>query len=518
MYREKIAIVDIGSNTIRLVIYGIDQDFFFTEVINIKTPARLSQHLIIDEAGKTMDQAGIDKLVYTLESFRLVTEEHQVNTIKPLATAAIRQSRNQADILKQVKDRMGWQIEIVPEEGEATYGQYAIMHSTSFQDAITIDIGGASCEITLFKQKKMKAYHSFPFGTVSLKEQFFVDKPHNDPEAMEALAKFVNKQFKGLDWLKKAKLPIVAVGGSARNVTLVHQRATNYPIAGVHGYHLSLDDLKLTLDLFQNTPFDKMSDIDGLSSDRVDIIIPANLVFIELFNAVKATIFSISMQGLREGIALEYINSKYQSPIDTELIKARSIRQVINVFPINVEGAQLRVNACLDLYRQMCDLEQFDYHYKTQEMLEFAAYLYQFGSFISAEAESQHTFYLLSNMNLFGFSHIERLRLALLSSYRNRSLFNQFLEDFDNWFKDDTQDELQKLGGIIKFCQALNDSETAPIGQLNLTRQEDGDYVLNIEHNGPIVAEKYRADRHLKHLARALDGHLSLTYTDLSLA
>ena len=106
MYREKIAIVDIGSNTIRLVIYGIDQDFFFTEVINIKTPARLSQHLIIDEAGKTMDQAGIDKLVYTLESFRLVTEEHQVNTIKPLATAAIRQSRNQVDILKQVKDRM----------------------------------------------------------------------------------------------------------------------------------------------------------------------------------------------------------------------------------------------------------------------------------------------------------------------------------------------------------------------------------------------------------------------------
>src|SRR5699024_775046 len=150
-----------------------------------------------------------------------------------------------------------------------------------------------------------------------------------------------NKQFKGLDWLKKAKLPIVAVGGSARNVTLGHQRATSYPIAGVHGYHLSLDDLRLTLDLFQNTPFDKMSDIDGLSSDRVDIIIPANLVFIELFNAVKATIFAISMQGLREGIALEYINSKYQSPIDTELIKARSIRHVINVFPINVGGAQL---------------------------------------------------------------------------------------------------------------------------------------------------------------------------------
>ena len=516
MYKEKLAIVDIGSNTVRLVIYGIDSDFYLTELINIKTPARLSQHLAIVDGEKVMDQAGIDKLVLALESFRLVTEEHQVDTIKPLATAAIRQSSNQADILSQVYDRMGWQIEIVPEEDEASYGQYAIMHSTSYQDAITIDIGGGSCEITLFENKQMKEAISFPFGTVSLKEQFFEGKAHNDQEIMEEVAKYVSKHFKQVAWLKKAKLPIVAVGGSARNVTLVHQRATNYPIAGIHGYHLSLDDLEFTLNLFASTALDKMSDIDGLSSDRVDIIIPANLVFIELFNTVKAPTFTISMQGLREGIALSYINSTYDSPLDTELIKARAIRNVIRLFPINVEGAQLRVNTCLNLYKQMCDLEQFKYSYQTQEMLEFSAYLYMFGSFISGEAESQHTFYLLSNMNLFGFSHIERLRLALLSSFRNRSLFNQYLEDFDGWFSESTEAELQKLGGVIKFCQALNDSQTAPIQNLDLIRQKDGDYTLTIEHQGPIVAEEYRTDRHKKHLERALDGKLSLNYLDIT--
>ncbi len=516
MYKEKLAIVDIGSNTVRLVIYGIDQDFYLTELINIKTPARLSQHLALVDGEKVMDQAGIDKLVRALESFRLVTDEHQVDTIKPLATAAIRQSVNQKDILNQVFDRMGWQIEIVPEEDEASYGQYAIMHSTSYKDAITIDIGGGSCEITLFEDKQMKEYFSFPFGTVSLKEQFFAGKDHNDKDAMEDLAKFVSKQFKQFDWIKKAKLPIVAVGGSARNVTLVHQRATNYPIAGVHGYHLSLENLEETLDLFAATPLDKMSDIDGLSSDRVDIIIPANLVFIELFNAVKATTFAISMQGLREGIALKYINTTYHSPLDTELIKARAIRNVIHLFPINMEGAQLRVNTCLNLYKQMCDLKQFKYAYQTQEMLEFSAYLYMFGSFISGEAESQHTFYLLSNMNLFGFSHIERLRLALLSSFRNRSLFNQYLEDFDGWFSDATQTELQQLGGVIKFCQALNDSQTAPIHNLILERQKDGEFTLTIEHRGPIVAERYRANRHMKHLERALDGKLSLNYREIS--
>lgn len=516
VYQEKLAIVDIGSNTVRLVIYGIDHDFYLTELINIKTPARLSQHLSLVAGEKVMDQAGIDKLVHTLESFRLVTDEHQVDTVKPLATAAIRQSVNQADILAQVVDRMGWQIEIVPEVAEASYGQYAIMHSTSFKDAITIDIGGGSCEITLFENKQMKEYFSFPFGTVSLKEQFFAGKAHNDPEAMAELSKFVSKQFKQFDWIKKAKLPIVAVGGSARNVTLVHQRATNYPIAGVHGYHLSLENLEETLALFASTSLDKMNDIDGLSSDRVDIIIPANLVFIELFEAVKASTFAISMQGLREGIALSYINSTYNSPLDTELIKARAIRNVIRLFPINVAGAQLRVNTCLDLYKQMSDLKQLDYNYQTQEILEFSAYLYMFGFFISAEAESQHTFYLLSNMNLFGFSHNERLQLALLSSYRNRSLFEQYLDDFDGWFSEATQTELQQLGGVIKFCQALNDSQTAPIHTLNLSRQADGNFLLMIEHQGPIVAEQYRANRHLKHLERALDGKLTLKYRDIA--
>lgn len=514
MYKEKLAVIDIGSNTVRLVIFGINDRFHMTELINIKTPARLSQHLEMIDDEAVMNQAGIDKLVETLVSFKQVTDDHQVDKIIPIATAAIRQSSNQSDILAKVETHTGWKIEVVSEKGEATLGQYAIMHSTSLRDAITIDIGGGSCEITWFEDKKMKEFHSFPFGNVSLKKQFFSGKDHNDPEAMEALSKYVSKQFKQFDWIKKAKLPIVAIGGSARNMTLVHQRAVQYPIAGVHGYHLLKENLEMTLELFADTPLNKMDDIDGLSSDRIDIIIPANLVFIELMNAVKAPNVVISTSGLREGIALMYINQTYHTPIDTELVKARSINHVIDTFPINPRGAQLRVDFSLSLYQQLCNLGLLEYDYARQELIEFSAYLYLFGGFISNEAESQHTFYILSNMNLFGFSHNNRLRLALLSSYRNRSLYNQYLDDFPGWFSEDTAIELQKLGGVIKFSQSLNDSQTAPINKLILERLEDGDYRLTIYHHGPIIAEQYRAERHSKHLERALDGELTLHYVD----
>ncbi|UUX32821.1 Ppx/GppA family phosphatase [Fundicoccus culcitae] len=512
MFKEKVAIIDIGSNSIRLVIYGIDEEYNFVELQNVKTPARLSENIQMINEQAILDQTGIDKLISALDSFKYVIESYQADTVIPKATAAIRQSANQASIIEQVEQATGIRIQLVSEQEEALYGLYAVLHSTTIEDAVTIDIGGGSCEITLYEKKELKHYKSFPFGAVSLRKDFFTDKAHNDPEAMEAVRKFVRKQFKAFPWIKKAKLPIIAIGGSARNVANVHQRLVHYPLAGIHGYGMTDDAIDMTLQTFVTTEASKLGDIDGLSSDRQDIIIPATIVFQELYNVVKASFLAISTQGLREGIVLKYINEKYNTPIDMSLIRARTIRGIGHLFPVDTSRNYLRINYALSLYQQLCELNLLPYSYEYHEEIEFAAYLYHFGSFIDVEADSQHTFYLLSNMNLSGYSHRKRLRLALLSSYRNRSLQNQYLEIFPGWFTEEEQLLLQKLGGILKFSQALNDSQTDPIDSLELVALDDGNYRLDIYHHKPIIAEKYRAQRHLKHLERALDGQLSLNF------
>lgn len=514
MYKEVVGVIDIGSNTIRLVIFGLDEQYNYIEIQNIKTPARLSQYLITDKDGENpqMSQDGIDKLIEALISFKAVAESFNVAQILPMATAAVRQSVNKASILEQVKEATGLDINLVSEEEEASYGQYAITHSTVVNDAITIDIGGGSCEITYYEDKNMVQYHSFPFGAVSLSKQFFQDKDHNDPNAIEAVQEYVRKQFKQFDWIKKAKLPIVAIGGSARNIANVHQRLVDYQMAGVHGYSMDEDDIEETLNLFISTDIDDMTDIEGLSADRRDLIIPANIVFLELFKVVKAKTFQLSSQGLREGIILKYINQTYNSPLDNQLIRVRSIRQVVRDFPINTVGSQIIVDIIISLYQQLCNLGLLTYSYETQEEIEFAAYIYRFGGFISPEADSQHTFYLLSNMNLMGFSHPKRLRLALLASYRNRSLFKQYLTNYENWLTDDEISDLEVLGGVLKFSSALNDSKTGPIEDLKLYRTKDNNYKLDIYHSAPVIAEKYRSMRHAKHFERALDGDLEIEF------
>ena len=143
------------------------------EILNIKTPARLSQYLT---KSNEMNDEGIHVLKETLSSFRKVADKFNVDALYPIATAAIRQSKNREAIIKEIKQDIHIEIQIVPEEDEAFYGYYAITHTTDIENGISVDIGGGSTEVTLFKDKQLKESHSFPFGVVSLKRQFLVIK------------------------------------------------------------------------------------------------------------------------------------------------------------------------------------------------------------------------------------------------------------------------------------------------------------------------------------------------------
>ena len=517
MYTERIAVIDIGSNTIRLVIFGINEYFDIDELHNIKTPARLAECFEIEKGQQIINETGYKRIKDALVGFKEVMDHFEVTTIKAMATEAMRQAHNQEDIIQRLKEETNIEIQVISGLQEAAYGQYAVTHTTTLDDSITIDMGGASTEITRFIDREMADSISLPFGTVSLKEQFFEGKDHNDPKAMADVRAFLNEQFKQIDWLRKAKLPITAMGGSARNIANVHQRMINYPIAGIHGYVISPDGLKDTLALFIHTEYKKMSEIDGLSNDRIDIIIPATIAFMELCDIVKTDAVYISTQGLREGIIIHHINQTYNIPIDNQQIKVRTISQIGRKLPVNLLGSFLRINFCINLYQQMCQLGIQTYDYAQHTELEFAAYLYRMGSFISEESDSEHTFYLLSNMNLFGFTHKRRLRLALIASFRNKSLFKQHLTDFEGWFTDEEINQIYDMCCLLKFSVALNNSRTNPISHLKLNRLDANHFELNVYHDRPVIAEVYRTSRHKKHLERALKGNLTINFIDTSL-
>lgn len=514
MQAERIAIIDIGSNTIRLVIYNVNTFFDIEEIHNIKTPARLAEHLVNEKGQTVLSGQGIDILIDALKGFQTVMVQFKVVTVKAIATAAIRQSANAEAVLALVAEHTGIQVQLVSEDAEAMYGQYAVTHTMNYDDAVTVDMGGASTEITLFRNKTIVESYSFPFGAVSLKEQFFNNRSHNDSQAIEAVRQFVKKAFKSLKWAKKVKLSLIAIGGSARNIANVHQRHIHYPMAGLHGYAMPQTALQETLAIFTALSKDQMEDLDGLSNDRIDIIVPAIVTFIELMALIKSPEMVISSRGIREGVVMHYINDTYHNPIDNQQIQVRTVQHLTRALPANMSGVFLRTNLVVNLYLQMCRLGIFTYSYDQHTELEFASFLYRIGAFISSESDSEHTFYLLSNMNLLGFSHRRRLRLALLASYRNRSLVLQYLEDYPKWLPPEEVETLIRFGGLLKFCVALNDSKTDPITHLKLERSNKNSFCLTVYHHLPILAEEYRTSRHKKHLERALGGRVAIHFIE----
>lgn len=145
--KERIGLIDIGSNSIRLVVFQVEDNLAMREIQNIKIPARIFQYI---NDNHEMSQEGIDTLARIIGAFAKEAAILKADRILPKATAAIRQSKNKDDIINQVKKKTGVTIELVPEEMEAYHGFSAVVHSMSDSDGVSIDIGGGSTEITVF--------------------------------------------------------------------------------------------------------------------------------------------------------------------------------------------------------------------------------------------------------------------------------------------------------------------------------------------------------------------------------
>ncbi|MCT1926476.1 exopolyphosphatase [Staphylococcus pasteuri] len=506
---ERIGLIDIGSNTIRLVIFGFDKATGLNEILNIKTPARLSQYLTKDN---DMNDEGIQVLTEALSSFNKVATKFKVDELHPIATAAIRQSNNQKDIIKKVKKDTGVEIKIVPEEDEAFYGYYAITHTTDIEDGVSVDIGGGSTEVTLFKDKQLKEAHSFPFGVVSLKRQFFGDKDHNDKSAIKGMEKFLSEQFDQLDWLKDQKVALVGVGGSARNVARIHQSEHSYPIGGVHNYTMSDKDIEEVFDLIRKSSRDELTNLDGLSRDRVDIILPSVSVFKTLYKKIDATQFTFSRKGIREGYIMNAIRQRYPEEFSKENVRKDALRQLANEYHIEEGSANRRLKLAESLLTQLLNHSDLKVNDNDKELFVEGAYLYYLGSFIDSDSSSPHTYYLIANSMINGFSHKDRVKLALLASFKNKSLLKFYCKETE-WFNSKETDTIQALGGIIKFVNALNISHTSFVEEVELKPNKDDKYELLVFYKGEPIAEEYQANRQKKHIEKILDGKVTITFT-----
>ncbi|GAB2534511.1 Ppx/GppA family phosphatase [Gracilibacillus alcaliphilus] len=505
MKKQYYAIVDIGSNTMRLVIYVREKGGRLKEVENVKAVARLRMFL---EQDNSLNQTGIDRLIDTLASFQKVLHTHKVQDIVCVATATIRQASNQADIEKQVKDSTGLTMRILSEEEEAYYGYLAVVNSTSISTGITVDIGGGSTEVTLFENRELKESHSFPFGALTLKD-FFKEVIPTTKELLQ-LRHYLTKQFATLPWLRNQEVPLIAIGGSARNLAQIDQNLKKYPLAGLHQYQMFDKDIMAVSNYLTGLKPGKLAKVEGLSKDRADIIIPAIEVFHSLYQIVQAESFILSRKGLRDGVFYEELVRETGSLLFPNVVED-SIQELINDY--NLELKQIThvqfLTRKLFEYLKENGLVHLDKH--DWNLLKKASYLFHLGEYIDSEASAQHTFYLLANRTIDGLMHKDRLKLALIASYKNKTVFKQFIQPYKSWFLKEERDKLQDLGAILKFCYCLDATKRQAVQDLQF-KWKKHTLVITLLCKDDTMPEEYQSEKQKKHLEKTIKREIQLKF------
>ncbi|MBU9722470.1 exopolyphosphatase [Bacillus alkalicola] len=510
MNPQQLGIIDMGSNSIRFVVYEINELGCIKEIQNLKVVARLSSH--INENGE-MTKQGITAIFETLDRFKDVASKYDLREVRGVATAAIRNATNQQEIMQQIKENSDFPIEVLSDQGEAYYGFLAVTNSMNVQEGITIDIGGGSTEVTLFENREMLDFHSIPFGAITLKKQFIKSDQPTKTE-IDTLISFLQEEFSKLSWLKDKKYPVIGIGGSARNLALIHQQKNDYPLSGLHHYEMQYVDIRGINQELQRLQQDERRKVDGLSKDRVDIIIPAITAIEELVRFTGSEQLIISDKGLRNGLLYEmYLHPMGMTHFPN--VAEESTYQLSHDYALDFEHQKRISVLSAYIHHEIKSILPTLLTNDDLKLMKLAARIFYIGEAIHTESISQHTFYLLTNKTIEGVTHRERLIISLLASFKSRSQLKQYLKPYQDWFSEKERRKYEIMGAVLKLCYGLDRSYRSIIKEIHISVKNEM-WEFQIGYTEDPYFEEFYSNKYKKHLEKAVEKEIELKFYPLN--
>lgn len=293
------AIIDIGSNTVRLSVYKIFQGKAIN-LFNEKEQASLKSYI----SKGVLSEKGVNRLIETLRRFKLIVGNFgDIDEICPFATATIREAVNRGEILQRVKDELDLDIEIISGEEEAQLAFVGASSSVEVTNGVLTDIGGGSSEVVIIDQGKVIKSASLDIGSLSAFNDY-VDGLFLTTEEKKAIDKNMKPMFEANKMYREKQELLCAVGGSARASLRFYNDYYEEPATNT-----VMDKVKynaMVREVMDRDPREKLQAILAVKPDRVHTLLPGMVILNRVAKYFYCETISVSQTGVREG----YIYSK----------------------------------------------------------------------------------------------------------------------------------------------------------------------------------------------------------------
>lgn len=294
MINQKIfAAIDIGSNAVRLLISTITEkkgmETIFRKTSLVRVPIRLGADVFLK---KNISEKNSRRMVDTMQAFSLLMKSHGVEKYKACATSAMREAVNNEEIVQQVKEKTGIEIEVIDGTHEAAIIAATDLHALIQNDCnyLYVDVGGGSTEYTLYSNGKTVASRSFKVGTVRMMEDLV---EHKTWEEMQNWVKETTKNYEDID--------LIGSGGNINNIFKTSGKKEGKPLTLKY---LKDYDEKLNSYTYE----ERITELD-LKNDRADVIIPASKIYLNSMKWARANRIFVPKIGLADGIIKSLYNS-----------------------------------------------------------------------------------------------------------------------------------------------------------------------------------------------------------------
>ena len=460
--RRPVSIIDIGSNSIRMVVYeGVARSP--TVLFNEKMLAGLGRGIV--STGR-LDPEAVARSMEEFRRFRVLSEQAGAEQLYVIATAAAREAENGPDFIHRAEAVIGQEIRVLSGREEAHYSALGVISGFHAADGIAGDLGGGSLELVDVRGEAIGDGITLPLGGLRLQ-----DMAKNSSAAAAKIARAELSRAKLLEGGEGRVF--YAVGGTWRNLARLHMNMTNYPLSVMHHYEMDVEASTDFLRQVARGDIEKIKGIEGISKARRALLPYGAVVLEKIIAAMKPAKIVVSALGVREGFLFSLLPRAEQraDPLisaseELALLRARSVthaRELVNwtastlkAFEIEETGEEVR-------YRHA------------------ACLLADIGWRAHPEYRGTQSLNIIAHASFIGVDHPGRLFLALVNAFRNDGVFNDMVAPELKALATPGQLERARLlAAMMRVVYLLTASMPGVMPQLRWEKRDNGALALVI--------------------------------------
>lgn len=486
-----IAIVDVGSNNIKLEIFELNSEGHSHLVFSEKFQARLGSDVFLT---RKLRPESVEIAIEALKQIRRITGEFKCKQTVAVATAALRECES-GDFVERAKREAGITVNIISGSEEARFVYNGVRAHTSLGDKnyFINDIGGGSTEILVASDTDIHFVESLRLGTVRLREMFASESK----DLVKLIDRYVARSVEPyLTDIAKFKIEAgLCTGGTARTLLEVLREMDVSLKEELRLPVVETRDFAEVVEQLSTMSKKEIAKLKSIDEGRRDIILPGAALLLSLLKQTKMSRFMVSPNGLRDGALADYVYNKVNKNVylrsQTQFREA-GLTAIVDKYKMDREHSQHVGTLAVQLFDIFADLHRLPA--ETRDLLKAAAMLHDVGKFIDYSQHHKHALYLLSNMTLPGYNNDERDIIAHTARYHRKSGPKASHLEYER-LASRKQEIILKLSVLLRLADSFDRSYSSSVSGLKAKKIDNATWQVSFDATADSQLEKWAFER-----------------------